>query len=286
MSKHYPNSWTCTSCIEDILPINILNDTLQTDNDTENKTIKNNKTNNDKIKLPPKNIYPKVQFGDYEIERVTNIKFLGVILSDSLNWTDHMNYILSKINKNIGYFYRARRILNENELINLFRSFVEPYITYCLPVWGGYINLDSNNNPLSKVINRLKRIMTFSKRTHIADNKIKLYTLKQYYTIGIAKTIFNHNDHPEHSSSIYHTIIQQVQNTHSHNTRLSTRLNLTLPKFNSNYKKNSFSYQSAITWNSLPYPIKLKKCKSGFIDAIHRYMSELDPLNSDTSNDR
>ena len=283
---YFQPPWFEYSCIEDILPINLLTETLQADNDTENKTIKNNKTNNEKTKLPPKNIYPKVQFGDHEIERVTNIKFLGVILSDSLNWTDHMNYILSKINKNIGYFYRARRILEEKELINLFRSFVEPYITYCLPVWGGYINMDSNNNPLSKVINRLKRIMTFSKKTHIADNKIKLYTLKQHYIIGIAKTIFNHNDHPEHSPLIYHTIIQQVQDTHNHNTRLSTRLNLTLPKFNGNYKKNSFSYQSAKTWNSLPYPIKLKKCKSGFIDTINRYMSELNPLNSDTNNDR
>ena len=281
--KHYPDSWICHSCIEDILPINLVNaeNILDTDNDIQDRT-----TNNAKTILPQKNKYPKVLFGDLEVERVTNIKFLGVILSESLNWTDHMNYILSKVNKNIGYFYRARRILDEKELINLFRSFVEPYVTYCLPVWGGYINMDSNNNPLNKVINRLKRIMTFSKRTHIADNKINLYTLKQYYILGIAKTIYNHNDHPENSPLIYHTTIQQIQDTHNHNTRSSARLNLTLPKFNGNYKKNSFGYQSAKTWNSLPYPIKLKKSKSNFLDALNRYMSELNPNNGNANNGR
>ena len=126
-----------------------------------------------------------------------------MILSDSLNWIDHMNYILSKINKNIGYFYRARRILNENELINLFRSFVEPYITYCLHIWGGYINMACQTNPITKVINRFKRIITFSKRTHIANTKINLPSLKQYYTLEISKTVFKHISEPEHSPTIY-----------------------------------------------------------------------------------
>ena len=279
--KHCPNSWTCNSCIEAILPVNcdLSKDNTSINNCTDHNTIQNNlnanNQSNSMINTPSVlNKYPKLFFGENEIERVTNIKFLGVILNESLNWTDHLNYIVSKINKNVGYFYKARRILDQKELINLYRCFIEPYITYCLPVWGGYINIDSNNNPLNKLINRLKRIMTFSKRTHIANEKITLYTLKQYYTLEMSKTAYIHINEPDNSPPIYNKIMQRMQDKHRHNTRLATRLNFIMPKFNNNFKKNSFSYSIVQIWNSLPYPLKLSTTKAAFIDAVKRYLSD------------
>ena len=166
-------------------------------------------------------------------------------------------------------------ILDQKELMNLYRCFVEPYITYCLSIWGGYINLDSNNNPLTKIINRLKRIMTFSKRTQVANEKLTIHTLKQYYTIEMAKTAYIHIKEPEHSPTVYNKIMQRIHDQHGHNTRLATRLNFIMPKFHSNFKKQSFSYAIVQTWNSIPYPVKINKTKAGFIDAVKRYLTEL-----------
>ena len=193
-----------------------------------------------------------------------------------------MSHIISKINKNIGYFYRARRILDQDQLINLYNSFVEPYIIYCLPIWGGYINLDSPTNPLTKTINRIKRIMTFSKRTHIADNRITLMSLQQYYQLEMAKTAHIHLLHSESSPIIYHNVMTRIPDRHSRNgeistqltgNEISTRLNIAIPHFNNNYKKHSFRYQIGKIWNSLPYPVKLKDSKNTFIGAMRRYMS-------------
>ena len=283
LGKQFPNTWSCYTCMCETLPIGLLTtdspQSTTSDYITPNIEHRNDiplySTSNKNVKPTNRNPYPNVIFGDSILERVTNIKFLGVIMTETLTWTDHMNYIISKINKNVGYFYKARRILDQKQLINLFQSFVEPYITYCLPVWGGYINMDTDSNPLTKIINRLKRIMTFTKRTHLANNKITLQNLKQYYTLEMAKTAYYHLHEPHDSPPIYHQLLTQIQDQHRRETRLSSTLNLTLPKFKNNYGKHSFNYSIAKVWNSLPYPIKLSKTKHTFLDAVRRYMSEL-----------
>ena len=104
IAKYLPNNWTCYNCITEILPIN-------TNNLDEPQThFKATSTTNTDIII---NEYPPIFFGSNELTRTTNIKFLGVVLTDTLDWTTHMTYITSKINKNIGYFYRARHILEK-----------------------------------------------------------------------------------------------------------------------------------------------------------------------------
>ena len=97
LSKDYPNKWTCYTCLTELLPLGIHN-TEDNDNNNDTDTIFNTKTKTTKHKLTDENYrdlnpYPKLTFGGIGLERVTNIKFLGVILSETLSWTDHLNYI-------------------------------------------------------------------------------------------------------------------------------------------------------------------------------------------------
>ena len=88
----------------------------------------------------------------------------------------------------------------------------------------------------------------------------------------MAKTAYMHVNNPDCSPEIYHKLINQVSETHNYETRLATRNNIVLPQFRNNYKKHSFHYNIAITWNSFPYPVKLAESRSRFIDAMRRYM--------------
>ena len=262
IAQKLPNKWTCYKCITTTLPINAYDSEqpeIQTRTDVRPETIENK--------------YPPIYFGTNKLTRTTNIKFLGVILTDTLDWTTHMTYITSKINKNIGYFYRARHILEKNELINLYNSFIEPYITYCLPVWGGAINKDSKSNRLNKALNRIKRIMTFSKRTHIANERITLTTLAQHYTLEVAKIAYAHTKFPEFSPDIYHSLMTPITSLQNR-TRLATKNNFIIPKFKNNYKKTSFQYNIAQVWNTIPYPVKIAANKQLFTNAAKRYITE------------
>ena len=67
------------------------------------------------------------------LSQVTFTKFLGVILDDKLKWTHHISYIKNKI-KSMGIILKARKVLKKKVLLQLYHSFVTPYLIYCLEI--------------------------------------------------------------------------------------------------------------------------------------------------------
>ena len=87
-------------------------------------------------------------------------KFLGVIIDHKFKWNDHITYVKSKISKSIGILYKIRRFLDMNTLIQMYHSFVFPYLIYCVEIWGNAsaIHLD----PLIKIQKKSIQAITFS----------------------------------------------------------------------------------------------------------------------------
>ena len=48
----------------------------------------------------------------------------------------HNNYVKNKISKGIGFMFKARDYLNKNCLLNLYHTYIFPYLIYCIEVWG------------------------------------------------------------------------------------------------------------------------------------------------------
>ena len=48
------------------------------------------------------------------IQQVDNTKFLGVIIDDNLNWSNHISYINSKNSKRNWYFFVERESSSQN----------------------------------------------------------------------------------------------------------------------------------------------------------------------------
>ena len=69
------------------------------------------------------------------LSQATFTKFLGVILDDKLKWTHHISYIKNKISKGMGIILKARKVLKKKVLLQLYHSFVTPYLIYCLEIW-------------------------------------------------------------------------------------------------------------------------------------------------------
>jgi exonuclease III len=70
------------------------------------------------------------------IELVKQTKFLGLMLDDALSWKPHSIYISKKIAKAVGIIARARRVLPGHTLLQLYYSFMYPYLSYCNLAWG------------------------------------------------------------------------------------------------------------------------------------------------------
>ena len=77
----------------------------------------------------------KVIIDNNEINKVACTKFLGVIIDQKLLWHEHINYTQKKIAKGIAIVYKSKRFLSKKSMLQLYRSYINPYLIYCSEVW-------------------------------------------------------------------------------------------------------------------------------------------------------
>ena len=85
---------------------------------------------------PESTPYAIVADDGQEVKRVKNVKYLGMMVDDRLVWDQHVDYISSKITRNIGILKRIRRCISQESLLLLYHTLNEPYFRYCSIVWG------------------------------------------------------------------------------------------------------------------------------------------------------
>ena len=79
----------------------------------------------------------KLLINSVEIRQAESTKFLGIIIDQNLTWKYNTTYIKGKMSRGIGIICKARKFFKLDTLLNLYYSFIQPYMTYCIEVWGG-----------------------------------------------------------------------------------------------------------------------------------------------------
>ena len=88
-----------------------------------------------------RNINAEVKINNKIISEVESAKFLGVTLDNKLSWSQHIKHIKGKIAKGIGILSKARKVFTVKTLNTIYYSFIHPYLTYCIEIWGLQINI-------------------------------------------------------------------------------------------------------------------------------------------------
>ena len=70
------------------------------------------------------------------IQRVSEARFLGVIVDDKLTWTHHIKTLKSKMSRYIGIMYRIKSSIPLAVRIQIYHSFVQCHLNFCSLVWG------------------------------------------------------------------------------------------------------------------------------------------------------
>ena len=76
-----------------------------------------------------------------KINKLESTAFLGVHIESNLTWSVHINYIQRKIAKGLGILGKARKYFSQSTLVTLYYTFIYPYLTYCVEVWGNANNI-------------------------------------------------------------------------------------------------------------------------------------------------
>ena len=84
-------------------------------------------------------------FGGQRLEQVENFKYLGVLLSSNLSFSQHITIqtICAKARKILGLLYRRFYKNTSNKaLLQLYISLVRPHLEYASPVWNPCLKKD------------------------------------------------------------------------------------------------------------------------------------------------
>jgi hypothetical protein len=133
------------------------------------------------------NDLPPVILDGINLLQVKSIKFLGIVLDDTISWVEHINIIKNKISKSIGIIAKARKYLNSNTLLTLYYSFVYPHLLYCIESWGNAC--DTYLLPILKLQKKVLRLVKNVPKTFeskILFSELKVLTVKNLYQYTVA----------------------------------------------------------------------------------------------------
>ena len=79
--------------------------------------------------------FPSI-FEDSEILPLNSINILGIQISSSLSWRDHIVQIAKSASKKLGFLCRCKQYFNSAQLFKLYIGFICPCLEYCSHIWG------------------------------------------------------------------------------------------------------------------------------------------------------
>ena len=102
----------------------------------------------------------RIEFNGQQIEEVMETKFLGVILDNGLTWKPPIQHVRNKVSRCTGILTKTAAICHINDTIfglYMCYSFIYPYLTYCVQVWGK--TYQSNLDCIVKLQKRVIRLL-------------------------------------------------------------------------------------------------------------------------------
>ena len=71
------------------------------------------------------------------INKVSETKFLGILIDDKLSWRPHILQLVKKLKSTCGRLYRIKNSLPSHLHKQIYHSLFESHLTYAISVWGG-----------------------------------------------------------------------------------------------------------------------------------------------------
>jgi len=179
----------------------------------------------------------RINIGGHEISHKECIRYLGVMLDDSLTWKQHIAHVSRTLSNDCWALSQIRKYSNSQMVKKVYFALLHPHIQYCITRWG--CAAKSVLDPSIKRQKRKVRIMTFSHNkasSMLLFQKLNLLTLNDVFKLEIAK-IMQNIEKNEYLSDYISKNFEPVNWTQSFNTRHSNKVNYILPKIRTESRK-------------------------------------------------
>lgn len=205
---------------------------------------------------------PVVMIDSEPIEQIFSTKFLGLLIDGNLNWNEHVDKIISKINSGLCALRKMADLCSQSTLKLIYHSYIHSHISFGICLYGStkQENLDKIQKLQKKAIRIIKNLhQEVSCREHFKNLQIiTVYgqyifdTIMVYKTLNSSKPLINHPTHP--------------YNTRNKSEIIPTHHRLQL------YTKKP-SYAGAKFFRTLPKEIKKEKNVNKFKIKLKNYIT-------------
>ncbi|KAL1446166.1 hypothetical protein WDU94_008919, partial [Cyamophila willieti] len=175
------------------------------------------------------------------LERLTKIRYLGILIDQHLKWTDHILQLKSKLRHLMYVFNNLKRVCSKALLREIYFAMVQSLTQYCIVAWGGaYSNLMT---PLTRTLNILLRIILDKDRYFHSDELYRIFDVPTIQDIYIFKTC---------TFSIKKQNMWTPGQTHYNTRQLGQMITKTT---NRSLTQRHFSYVGSKVFNCIPEEI-------------------------------
>ena len=212
-----------------------------------------------------------IQIGNEKINRVRQFKFLGIILDDQLNWTQHLKQCKSKMSSALYVLNSAKNMLSKSNLRTLYYALLSPYIEYGISLWGSASK--SNINPLYVKQKKAIRIITkasYNSHTQPLFKEQKIITLEDVFKLNVCKFMYDYHNHNLPKSLL--NLFVTNNDIHTHNTRQSNDPHIRGRR--TFQAGQSITHRGPHLWNTLPINIKELPKKHLFVKHLRKLFIE------------
>ena len=216
---------------------------------------------------------PNIKIDNKEIKQVYECKTLGITDDQHLSWKSNTDIICKKITAGISAIRRIKPFAEKETLISIYNAIVWLYFNYCCEVWDVFN--ETQFKRIQKLQNRAARIIL--NMSNEVDHSTALHalgweSLKTERKKAKAKIMYKilNKMGPKSLANLFSRKSEKTD----YNLR-GISSNLCLPKPRTNNMKNSFMYDGAKLWNSIPEDIRKSKSLSSFRNKIAAHTYEL-----------
>ena len=179
------------------------------------------------------------------LTRVSNCRFLGVLLDDSLTWKPHIYSVRTKMAKAIGILSSVRHLLTEPAALTIYHSLIHTHLSYCCGVWG--TNYPTYPNSLNSLQRKALKLVNH-------NNPPQILNLRSNAILQSALTMYR----------VWHHLHPNSIGRHFHRTAHHMHSNFHLPRKRTISSMRSLDYSGVKIWNNIHNSIRLSNNISQF----------------------
>jgi hypothetical protein len=198
---------------------------------------------------------PRTLFlGGHPVERVSEIRYLGLILDSGLTWYPHIDHIKKKIIPFVGILSKLKYYVPIRIRLQIYYAYIYSHVSYLNPIWGGTCKFKLQE--LERLVNKSIRSVFFEEYSHTDVHTVNLYfnnrllsfkNLCEYESVLLVHKL-------RHNTMRNDINLPTNRETHEYNTR--TRDDFHLARINNDFGRRSVHHNGIMGFNRLPSPLK------------------------------